>query len=77
MTVRALQAIEPSPLTDPPPGFIPTWGLDMLPEHMANARIAEYNGLLDNIPLASGVASMPRQEVAQVMWNTFNLLTGP
>ncbi|MCL5736533.1 MAG: S-layer homology domain-containing protein, partial [Actinobacteria bacterium] len=77
MTVRALQGIEPSPLMEPPVGYMPTWGNDMLPEHKANARIAEYNGLLDNIPLASGVASMPRQEVAQVMWNMLNLLTAP
>lgn len=77
MTVRALEALSLTPLTDPPVGFVQTWGNDMLPEHKANARIAEYNHLLDGIPLASGVASMPRQEVAQVMWNMFNLLTTP
>jgi hypothetical protein len=74
MTVRALQSLETSPLAVPPAGFVQTWGNDMLPEHKANARIAEYNHLLDGIPLASGVASMPRQEVAQVMWNMMNLL---
>jgi hypothetical protein len=77
MTVRALQSLGTSPLMDPPVGFVQTWGNDMLPEHKANARIAEYNHLLDNIPLASGVASMPRQEVAQVMWNMVGLLAAP
>jgi hypothetical protein len=77
MTVRALQAMEPSPLVDPPTDFVQTWGNDMLPEHKANARIAEYNHLLDGIPVASGVASMPRQEVAQVMWNMMSLLAAP
>lgn len=74
MTVRALQALALSPLTEPPAGFAQSWGNDMLPEHKANARIAEYNNLLVGIPLASGVASMPRQEVAQVMWNMLALL---
>jgi hypothetical protein len=75
MTVRALQGLAASPLTDPPPGYSGLWGGDMYPEHAANARIAEYNHLLDGIPLASGIAGMPRQEVAQIMWNMINLLT--
>ncbi len=75
MTVRALQALSPSPLAEPPAGFTQTWGNDMLAEHKASARIAEYSHLLDGIPLASGVAAMPRSEVARVMWNTLNLLT--
>ena len=74
MTVRALQALGGSLLAMPPAGFVQTWGKDMLAEHKANARIAEYNHLLDGIPVASGVASMPRQEAAQVMWNMMNLL---
>ena len=82
MTVRALQGLAATPLTNPPPGYVGPlgWGNGMLPEHMANARIAEFNGLLTGIPASSaanGNASMPRQEVAQVMWNMINLITGP
>ena len=77
MTVRALRALDDDPLREPPADFVPEWGSDMLAEHKANARIAEYNHLLDGVPLADGVAPMPRQEVAQVMWNVLDLLTGP
>lgn len=76
MTVRALEALSSSLLKTPPAGFVQTWGKDMLPEHRANARIAEYNHLLNGIPVASGVAPMPRQEVAEVMWNVMKLLAG-
>ncbi|MFH0916387.1 MAG: S-layer homology domain-containing protein [bacterium] len=74
LTIRALQGLAVSRLAGPPPGYSGIWGRDMLPEHAANARIAEYNHLLDGIPLASGNAGMPRQEVAQIMWNMMNLL---
>jgi hypothetical protein len=79
MTVRAALA---DSLIDPaPPGFVQTWGNDLLPEHKANAAIAEYNGLLAGLPLtgaaANGNASMPRGEVAQVLWNLMNLSTSP
>ena len=40
--------------------------------------MAEYNGLLAGLPLtgaaANGNASMPRGEVAQVLWNLLNLM---
>ena len=74
LTIRALQGLASSPLTGPPPGYSGLWGGDMLPEHAANARLAEYNHLLDGIPLASGNAGMSRQEVAQITWNMMNLL---
>lgn len=81
MTVRALQRLHPSVLTSPPPGYMQTWGNDLLPEHMANAAIAEYNNLLSGLPLSTTAsnanAGMPRGEVAQVLWNMMNLITGP
>jgi len=75
MTVRALQGLASNPLTAPPADYNGLWGGDMLPEHAANARLAEFNGLLNGIPLASGNAGMPRQEVAQIMWNMIDLLS--
>jgi hypothetical protein len=58
-----------------------TWGNDLLPEHQANARIAQYNNLLAGLPLTTTAsnanASMPRGECAQVLWNMMNLITGP
>jgi len=77
MTVRALLALDPCPLQSPPSGWNGVWGRDMLPEHAANARIAEFNLLLENIPPASGTGEMPRQEVAQIMWNALLLVAGP
>ncbi len=81
MTVRALLALHPAVLTAPPDGYVQTWGNDLPPEHKANARIAEYNNLLAGLPLSttasSGLASMPRGEVAQVLWNMMGLIAGP
>jgi hypothetical protein len=78
MTVRAVQRLHPSALMPVPPTFTQTWGLDLLPEHKANARIAQYNDLLLDLPLdgvaADGTAPMPRQEVAQVMWNMMRVI---
>ena len=55
-----------------------TWGLGLLVEHKANARIAEYNNLLTNLPPDNEVTGaeepMPRQEVAQVMYNMMRLI---
>ncbi len=81
MTVRALLAMYPAALTLPPDGYVQTWGNDLPAEHKANARIAQYNNLLAGLPLittaSSGSASMPRGEVAQVLWNMMGLITGP
>jgi len=78
MTVRALLNLHPDALQAVPAGFVQTWGNDLLPEHKANARIAEYNNLLAGLPLsttaANGNASMPRGEVAQVLWNMMGLI---
>jgi hypothetical protein len=50
-----------------------TWGLSLLAEHRANARVAEHNSLLVKLPpddeATSAEGPMPRQEVAQVMYN--------
>jgi hypothetical protein len=78
MTVRALQELHPSALEEVPGSFVQTWGKDLLPEHSANARTAEYNNLLDGLPLttaaASGNAPMSRGEVAQLLWNMMALI---
>ena len=78
MTVRALQALHAGVLEDPPLDYQQGWGRDLLPEHRANAAIAEYNGLLDGLSLpaaaAGGDVSMLRGEVAQVLWNTMALV---
>lgn len=76
MTVRA--ALANGLLAPTPADFVQTWGKDLLSEHKANAAMAEYNGLLAGLPLtgaaANGNASMPRGEVAQVLWNLLNLM---
>jgi hypothetical protein len=78
MTVRALLKLHPSVLKRVPDTFVQTWGKDLLPEHSANARIAEYNDLLAGLPLnsaaASGNAPMSRGEVAQLLWNMMALI---
>jgi S-layer homology domain len=78
MTVRALQKLHPGLLEQVPADFVQTWGKDLLPEHSANARIAEYNDLLTGLPLttaaSSGNAPMSRGEVAQLLWNMMVLL---
>lgn len=80
MVVRALLNLHPDALQPVPDSFVQTWGNDLLAVHKANARIAEYNNLLAGLPLtttaASGNASMPRGEVAQVLWNMMDLI-GP
>jgi hypothetical protein len=78
MTVRALQKLHPGVLQEVPGTFEPTWGKDLLPEHSTNARIAQYNDLLEGLPLASTAASgnapMSRGEVAQLLWNMMGLI---
>jgi hypothetical protein len=73
MTVRALQQAAPPALVAPPAGFAQSFGLDLAPEHKANARLAESNGLLEGLPVGQpgfdAAGAMPRGEVAQVMWN--------
>jgi hypothetical protein len=73
MVVRALQNLHPSLLASPPAGYTNAWGDTYDAEQGPLARIAEYNGLLDGLPL-TGAASDPwgamsRGETAQVLWN--------
>lgn len=80
MTVRALWALHPTALAVPPDGYRQTWGRDLPPEHRANAAVAEFNGLLAGLPVATtaadGNAPMPRGETAQLLWNMMALI-GP
>jgi hypothetical protein len=73
MAVRAMQSLHPGLLNVPPASFVQTWGLALLAEHRANAEVAEYNGILVNLPpddeATSAEGPMSRQEVAQVMYN--------
>lgn len=73
MVVRAVQARFPGVLTTPSSGYTNTWGTAFSADHGANARLAEYNGLLAGLPLTGAASnpwgSMSRGEVAQVLWN--------
>lgn len=77
MVVRALSNRYPGTLAAPPSGFTATWG-SFHSEHGPNARIAEFNGLLQGLPLGSAAndpwQAMPRGEVAQVLWNMMELI---
>ena len=79
MVVRAVDDLYPGLLGGPPPGFTASWNPDQSPDHGPNARRAEYNGLLDVIPLETldPWAPMPRGEVAQVLHNLLTKLPGP
>ena len=78
MVVRAVQNLHPDALQPVPVGYVNTWGTDFSPVHGPNARIAEYNGLLDGLPLAGAAndpwAAMSRGEVAQALWNMMALI---
>lgn len=85
MGVRALENLHPGVLTAPPVGYGNTWGTGFSAIHGPNARIAEYNGLMDGLGVdalhpAGNLAGldpwgvMPRGEVAQFLWNVLALL---
>jgi len=77
MVVRAVDKLSPGTLSTPPGSYTGTWG-NFSSTHAANAKKAEYNGLLLGLPL-SGLdpldpwGSMPRGEVAQVLANLMDL----
>jgi hypothetical protein len=48
MIVRAAQSLLPGRLTEPPAGYEGTLG-DFDPDHSLSLRVAEYNGLLDDL----------------------------
>lgn len=75
MVVRALQSLRAGTLAAPPAEYAATWW-DFSTDHEANARLAEYNGLLKGLPLADldPWGRMTRGEVAQVLCNLEDLL---
>ena len=77
MAVRAVESEFPGLLQDPSSGFSGTWG-SFSPTHAANAKKAEYNGLLAGLSLSQlgPWGDMPRGEVAQVLGNLLSLLSG-
>jgi endonuclease YncB( thermonuclease family) len=87
MVVRALDRLYPFLLEEPPAGFAGSWG-DFYPEHGKNALKAEWNELLWGLgrpgPHGAGDlsrldpwGSMPRGEVAQVLYNLLPLVHFP
>ena len=60
----------------PPASFESAWNPALSPVHGENARKAEYNGLLAGLTLdgMDPAASMPRGEVAQILWNALFLI---
>ena len=78
MVVRALQNLYPAALATPPADYTNTWGVTYDAEQGPLARLAEFNGLLDGLPLTTTAldpwGGMPRGEVAQVLWNTMRKL---
>jgi hypothetical protein len=79
MVVRAAANLDPALLTTPPASWTGTPGWADNPTHGANARRAEYNGLLAGLPLSSldPWGEMPRGEVAQVLHNLLLKLPTP
>ncbi len=76
MVVRALDDIDRGLLKNPAPGYQPTWDPSLSPDHGQNARLAEFNGLLAQLPLASldPRGPMSRGEIAQLEWNLIRFL---
>jgi len=75
MVVRAVESEFPGLLQDPPSSFSGTWG-SFSPTHAANAKKAEYNGLLAGLSLSQlgPWGDMPRGEVAQVLYNLLGVM---
>jgi hypothetical protein len=69
MVVRAASGAR-TPLYTPPADYRSSWG-NFSQAHQENARLAQFNGLLSNLPVAAldPWAPMPRGEVAQVLVN--------
>lgn len=61
--------------TTPPANYVSTWDPALSLDHGQNARRAQFNHLLDGIPLAGldPWGPMPRGEVAQVLYNSNRL----
>ena len=76
MVVRGIDDRDRGFLQNPDAGYQPTWDPALSPTHGENARLAEFNGLLDGLPLAQldPRGAMTRGEIAQLMWNLLQLL---
>jgi hypothetical protein len=78
MVVRASQALNPGQLREVPAGWQGVLPPMSSPDHAANMRIAEYNGLLEGLSGLGAAwdpwAKATRAEVAQILWN-LKLLT--
>jgi hypothetical protein len=70
MVVRAIQSAAPDLLAQPPNGYTGTWG-SFSATHQGNARLAEFNHLLDGLQLRTldPWDSMSRGECAQILHN--------
>lgn len=77
MVVRALQNMYPGVLAQPSADYTGTWG-GFSTVHEENARLAEFNGLLDGLSLTTTAADpwepMSRGETAQILANMLTLL---
>jgi hypothetical protein len=76
MVVRALDDIDRGLLKNPPSTYQSTWNPALSPDHGQNARLAEFNGLLAQLPLATldPLAPMTRGGIAQLEWNLIKFL---
>lgn len=78
MVVRAADDLQTGLLMAPPAGWMGTPGWSSDPTHGQNARRAEYNGLLTglDLPALNPLGKMTRGEVAQVLFNLRQALSG-
>lgn len=76
MVVRGIDDIDRGLLQTPDTAYEPTWDPALSPVHGENARLAEFNGLLEGLPLAQldPLGAMTRGEIAQLMWNLIKFL---
>ncbi|NLE74615.1 MAG: S8 family serine peptidase [Actinobacteria bacterium] len=77
MMIRAATSLSPGTLVEPPAYWTGNLG-NFSPTHAANARVAEYNGLLSGLtgfgPSWDPWTPASRGEVAQMLWNLMQCL---
>ena len=76
MVVRAVDSVNRSLLQTPDAGYQSTWDPTLSATHGQNARLAEFNGLLEGLSLSQldPKGAMTRGEIAQLLWNLVKLL---
>ena len=76
MAVRGIDSINRGLLKEPGASYKATWNTSLNATHGENARLAEFNGLLANLPLneLNPQDPMTRGEIAQLLWNVVQLL---